>query len=475
MSMAGILAHGLGGRSDLPVPLWLAQYGAAAALLVSFAVLAMFWRTPRLEGRAARDGRPLPVALQRFADARGTRIGLRVLGLLLAAVTVIVAAFGPNNSGTNPAPTWVYVWFWVGLVPASLLLGPIWRLLNPLRTLSAGLARLAGDPDQRHARPLPPGLGYWPAAIGLAAFAWLELVYPYRDEPYTLLIFFVAYAWAQLAAAFRYGQAWFARGDAFEVYSTLIARLCPIGRRADGRLAVRNPLAGLADLRPEPGLVAVVCVLLGCTAFDGLSRTRWWSDLTLTASPLLGTVMGTAGLLAAIGVVVVTYTAATRAGRRYRRVRPADGPDDRLERLFVHSLAPILIGYTIAHYFSLLVFQGQTGYILASDPFAAGWDLFGTADWKMNLLLVSTSAIALIQVGAIVTGHVLGVVSAHDRAVTLFRDEASSAASTCCSRRWSSTPSAGLPCWWAVTGLPATLGTESRPNGTPNSPFEHAS
>ena len=135
----------------------------------------------------------------------------------------------------------MYVWFWVGLVPASLLLGPVWRLLNPLRTISAGLAWLAGDPGQAHARPLPPSLGYWPAAISLVVFAWLELVYPYRDEPYTLLVFILLYAWAQLVAAFRYGQAWYARGDGFEVYSTLVASLCPIGRRTDGRLDCATP------------------------------------------------------------------------------------------------------------------------------------------------------------------------------------------------------------------------------------------
>jgi hypothetical protein len=78
-------------------------------------------------------------------------------------------------------------------------------------------------------------------------------------------------------------------------------------------------------------------------------------------------------------VVAGTYTAATHAGERYRRPRPARGPNDRLDRQFVHSLVPILVGYTIAHYFSLLVFQGQMGYILGSDPFAMGCDLFGTA------------------------------------------------------------------------------------------------
>jgi hypothetical protein len=411
--MGTVVAHGLGGRADLPVPLWMAQYAAAAALIVSFAFLTTYWNRPRLEGQAAGDGRSLPDWLQRFADARATRVGLRVVGLLLAGVTVLVAALGPNNSAINPAPTWVYVWFWVGLVPASLLFGPIWRLLNPLRTLSAALVRLSGDPDEAGTRPLPARLGYWPAAIGLAVFAWLELVYLYRDQPFTLLVFFLVYGSVQIIAGIAYGQRWFARGDGFEVYSSLVARLCPISRRPDGRLALRNPLANLAGLQPEPGLVAVVCVLLGSTAFDGLSRTRWWNDLIADASLSANTLLGTVGLLATIGIVAGTYTLATR-------LAPTSQSGERLDRRFVHSLIPILVGYTVAHYFSLLIFQGQNGYILASDPFDSGWDLFGTADWKVNFLLVSTSAIALIQVGAIVAGHIVGVVTAHDRAMAVF-------------------------------------------------------
>jgi hypothetical protein len=419
--MSWILAHGLGGRSDLPVPLWMAQYGAATALIVSFGALGTFWLTPRLEGDAAGGGRPLPGWVQRFADARATRVGLRVLGLLLAGITLACAAFGPDSSATNPAPTWVYVWFWVGLLPASLLFGPVWKLLNPLRTLSAGVGFVTGDRHGRGMRPYPPRLGYWPGAIGLAAFAWLELVYLYRDKPSTLLVFLTAYGLVQLVAARIYGQAWFAYGDGFEVYSSLLARLCPFGRRADGQLVLRNPLTGLAEVEPEPGLVAVVCVLLGSTAFDGLSRTRLWTNLVIDTGPLANALLGTLGLLAAIGVVALTFRFATQASRRFRRRDPSGVQDDRLDRRFAHSLVPILVGYTIAHYFSLLVFQGQAGYILASDPFDRGWNLFGTADWDINLLAVSTTVIAIIQVTAIVTGHVVGVVSAHDRAMTVFR------------------------------------------------------
>jgi hypothetical protein len=169
----------------------------------------------------------------------------------------------------------------------------------------------------------------------------------------------------------------------------------------------------------EPGLFAVACVLLGSTAFDGLSRTQLWQDITQARSETTNLLLGSTGLVGAIGFVALIYAGATelseafRAGARRRDHAP-------LRSSFLHSLVPIIVGYTIAHYFSFLVFQGQAGYILASDPLGNGADLFGTADWSINYLAVSTRAIALVQVAAIVIAHVIAVVSAHDRAMMLF-------------------------------------------------------
>ena len=411
------LAHGIGSRSDLPVPLWMAQYGGAAALVVSFVVLVAFWRLPRFEDPDA--GHPLPGLVQRIVDAPATRLALRLLGLVMGAAIILVAVLGPPSPAANPAPTWLYVWFWVGLVPASLLLGPVWRALNPLRTLTMVISRLVGDRDAELVRPLPPGLGYWPAVVGLLAFVWLELVYRNAALPMTVAWFLLAYSAVNLFAGALYGPAWHDRGDAFEVYSTLVGHMSPFGRRSDGRLVVRNPLRGLSSIEPAPGLVAVVCTLLGSTAFDGLTRTRLWTNLSLTGGLLANALIGTAGLLAMVGLVYSVYVAAVRASARYLP-RGQRQRREQLEARFVTSLLPISVGYTIAHYFSLFLFQGQAGYILASDPFAHGWNLFGTADWRISYTIISTAAIALIQVGAIVTGHVLGVVVAHDRAMGTF-------------------------------------------------------
>ena len=87
---------------------------------------------------------------------------------------------------------------------------------------------------------------------------------------------------------------------------------------------------------------------------------------------------------------------------------------------FVGSLVPIGFAYLVAHYFSLFVLQGQYVFPLASDPFHYGWDLFGTKDYVPDLTILEPATIWYVQVGALVIGHVLGLVIAHDRALSLF-------------------------------------------------------
>jgi hypothetical protein len=91
-----------------------------------------------------------------------------------------------------------------------------------------------------------------------------------------------------------------------------------------------------------------------------------------------------------------------------------------LARAFVHTLAPIAFAYALAHYFSLLVFQGQALIYLASDPLGTGANLLGTANTQVDYTLVSSTAVWYVQVGALVAGHVAGLVLAHDRALAVF-------------------------------------------------------
>jgi len=377
-----ILAHGLGGRSDLPVPLWLALYAGAAAVVISFFALTVLWKKPKLRGADA--GRVLPRPLERFVDSAFTRVASRVVGMVLFTGFLAMAWAGPASSADNPAPAWFYVWFWVGLVPLSLLLGPVWRRLNPLRTVASLL-------PARH-RGLPDRLGHLPAIVGLLAFLWLELVFPHSDSPRAIALFCTVYAVIHIALGVVFGPRWFDRGDAFEVYARLVAALSPFGRRGDGRLVVRNPLDGLLTISPAPWLTALVLVVLGSTAFDGLTRLPFWTSLDA------GVLGGTAGLAVCIALTYGAYAGAISLTRPYLRRGFDPYP------AFAPSLIPIMVGYTVAHYFSFAVFSGQQG--------------FGRA---IDYTVVSTGMIALVQIAGIVAGHVLAVTSAHDRSVGVLR------------------------------------------------------
>lgn len=432
-----VLAHGIGGRSDLPIPAWLAMYAGAVAVLVSFFALAALWPTPRLRGAAA--GRPQPW-LERIADSRVVRVGLRAAGVGLLAGFLIVAWAGPDDGGrANPAPTWFYVWFWVGLVPASLALGPIWRRLNPLRTL-AGLLRPAAF---GRVLPLPERLGYWPAAVGLSVFLWMELVYDHAASPRAVAAFVSVYAVVQVAAGVMFGPRWFERGDSFEVYSWMISRASPLGRRADGRLVLRNPLDGLAGTSLLPDLTPVVVVVLGSTAFDGLSRTPLWSDLVAGTGRGGYLALGTVGLVGAVAAVVVTY------GLAIRLTRPFLEPTEDAYIRFAHAIIPIAIGYTVAHYFSFAMFQGQQGILLANDPLVLGWDLLGLSGATVDYTLLSTVTIAIVQTAGIVVGHVVAVTAAHDRAVGLLKP---------CHARRGQYPMLAVMIFYTVSGIALLAG-----------------
>jgi hypothetical protein len=398
------LAHGIGTRTDLPIPVSLALYGAGMAVAISFFTLVLLWKRPKLH--EPEQGRALPIGLQRTIDSPVFRRVLQAVTLALAVLVVVVGLVGPPRPTGNIAPYALYITFWVGLVPLSLLFGPVWRVVNPLRLVHALLRPLAGAPP---APQIADRVGYWPAAVSLAVFVWLELVYPERAQPAVVAMFLVVYAVVHLVASLWVGERWFDRGDGFEVYSTLIGRFSPWGRRADGRLALRNPLVNAATTPAAPGLAAVVITLVGSTAFDGLTRTEFWTAGPGAANDALS---GTLGLAFMIALTAALYLLGTMLNGWAASDDPLVQPGR-----YAHTIIPIAVGYTVAHYFSLLLIDGQLTWILASDPFRTGADFFGTAAKSINYTIVSSATIAYVQVAAIVFGHVLGVLLAHDQAL----------------------------------------------------------
>jgi len=423
-----LIAHGISVRTDLPVPEWLFWWAAAIVLVISFVALAVLWPQPRLE---KPSWRPLPGGVGRALGSRPVEIACGAVGVFLLGLTVYAGLAGTESTTANWAPIFVYVIFWLAFVPLSLLFGDVFRAFNPWRAIGravAWVARRATRSELPEPLAYPAWLGRWPAAAGILAFAAMELVVSDGDHPHTLAVAALVYSALTFIGMALYGvERWTERGEAFSVYFNLFSRMSPVETR-DRVVGLRPPLSGLAKLDPLPGTVALLAVMIGTVSFDGLSGKRTWNSRSpdiaerfqdLGLSPVNSLELTfLLGMLAAVLVVAGFY----RLGILGARSVGGGFSASRLANAFVHSLVPIAMAYVAAHYFTLLLYQGQAIVYLASDPLGEGSDILGTAGTQIEYGLIGSNAEWYTKVGMIVAGHVAALMLAHDRALALYRD-----------------------------------------------------
>ena len=84
------------------------------------------------------------------------------------------------------------------------------------------------------------------------------------------------------------------------------------------------------------------------------------------------------------------------------------------------SVIPIVIGYIVAHYLSYFVEIGTQTLIQFSDPMSNGSNLFGTGTLAVPYWLsYHPTFLATCKVIAVVLGHVVAVLAAHERSIKL--------------------------------------------------------
>lgn len=392
------LAHGIGGRLDLPVPVSFFAVGASLVVVLSFALLALLWPRPRLQGGPPPDRgllAPGPAATTAKLS------GLLCLALVVGAGLVQAVTDG-EPSGPTIAPVLVWVVFWLVIPFLSVLVGDLYAAVNPWRTLGSWI-----DADERV--DSWERLGVWPAVAVFLAFAWLELVWPESGSAVSLAAAALIYTGALLGTMSLLGRETGLRSaDMFTTYNRMFGAVAPIGR-SEGRMVWRGWLRGLAALEEPPGFWAFVVVAIGTVSYDGLSVTSWW--------PATGMVGQTFLMLGVVAAVALAYLGACAVAVR---MTGTEASSLGVARRFAHTLVPIGIAYAVAHYLTLILFEGQQLISTLSDPFGLGWDLFGTAERRINFFIRTPEPIWYVQVGLIVTGHITGVVLAHDRALADF-------------------------------------------------------
>ena len=466
--LAGLLptpayAHGFGERYDLPVPLSYFVVGGAAAVVVSFILVgtmvrgeSQWFSYPRLN--------LLRYPLARMLLSEPALLPVKLFAVFLLGLVVAAGLVGDSRPVDNFSPTFIWVIWWVGMGFFVALFGNLWALVNPWKILYGWFEGAYGLLRPGHAPGLekdyPERLGMWPAVALFFAFAWAENAFGGSADPRRLAAMALTYTVITFGGMFIFGKhRWLRHGEAFSVVFGFFSRFsivevrnilpevcgeCSQACRAeDGRCVdcyecfqfseerefnLRPPAVGLHNPGRVTGdVMAMVILLLATVTFDGFSATPEWLEVQsyfLTRYPsLTSEVVNGVTMANTLGLIGLPLTfAAVYLGFTYlmHRVVGRRTPAGALAKAFVFSLIPIALAYNFAHFLSLLLVQGQQIIPLISDPFGSGWDLFGTADYLINIRITNARFIWFFSVAAIVVGHMVAVYLAHLRAVALY-------------------------------------------------------
>ncbi len=419
------LAHALAQRYDLPLPLGYFLIASGAVVVMTFVILALFWRDS-----------DEPIETRDYTILRGTVPELVVASLqifVILALILMVAAGLLGNPATfkNITPVAVWVIWWVGFGFLTAFVGNIWPLINPWSSVFGFAETLArpwtsGFSLRAH---YPRWLGVWPSCVLFLLFAWLELVAPGRDVPRNIAIAILTYSVFTWTGFIIFGRdTWLKSGEFFAVAFGLFGRFAPLNFTNDGRwrVSLRPFATGLLTRTPlEPSMTAFSLLMLGTVTVDGFMETPLWAAIVervlanpegIGTNPWTYMAMQTALLIAGPLTLTGLYLVVIALMARISGQKLAN-----LSGLFVLSLIPIAIAYHLSHYFSLFAIAGQFIIPLTSDPFGYGWDLFGTMLYRIDIGVVDAKSIWYLSVVAIVTGHVVAVWVGHVTASSVFR------------------------------------------------------
>jgi hypothetical protein len=458
-------AHGFGERYYLPLPLSLFAIGGAAAVVLSFVLVGAIVRNEAHNFRYPRFNL-LRYRWLRALFSRPFLLPIKAVSVFLLLLVIAAGLFGSARPVENLAPTFVWVIWWVGMGFFVALFGNLWALVNPWKVLYGWAEFLyqqfRPDEELTLGYEYPEQWGIWPAVVLFFAFAWVENAFAEGANPRSLAWMAIIYSIITLGGMFIFGKyQWLRHGEVFSVVFGFLSRFsitevrvtepevcqeCSSGNcrndeghcidcyecfeYAEGReFNLRPPAVGLNNLgRITPSVVAMVLLLLSTVTFDGFSATPEWLQVqsffiiqfpNLTSDFLNGvTIANTLGLLGfplAFAAIYwfFSYLMYRIVGRRTPVVATLIGA-------FVFSLLPIALAYHYAHFLSYLLIQGQQIIALASDPFGIGWNLFGTADYLINIQITSARFIWFFSIIVIVAGHIIAVYLAHVRAMRLY-------------------------------------------------------
>lgn len=467
-------AHGFGPRYDLPVPLELFLVGAGLVVALSFVLIAFFLKQRTTNQIYRTYNLFRHKSLKRMFLFSPIRWLLRTLSVALLLLVITTGYLGEQDANANFAPAFVWIIWWVGVTAFVFLLGNIWPLINPWKSIFEGMEVLYGKLTAGESLALdleyPHKIGALPALILFVMFCWVENAFFNSFIPYHIASMALFYTTITLFGMLIYGKyQWLQYGEAFSVLFRLLGAFAPTEIRVSDcehceecitghssnandcincvecqemavnvELHLRPYAVGLLNIEKKtPGVTFFVIFVLSIVTFDGFKATPEWDSFNAIAIPWLASVLyddvyvlfsvvATAGMAGFFLIFLAVFLIVSKAMETLGGDRVRTDP---IANAFVITLIPIALAYHLSHYLSLLLIQGQLIIPLLSDPFGYGWDLFGSANYQQNIGIVNSQFVWYFSVVAIVIGHIIAVFLAHVISLSTFSQRQNALAS----------------------------------------------
>lgn len=398
-------AHGGPGiaASEVDAPTWLFLLSGAAVVVVSLLLTSVVTARELLAAyHGHRRAVPAGATVRHWGGRVGGAVGLLGLGGVLAG-----GLLGPREAWRNVAVLLIWVLWWAGLAASTYLVGNGWPALDPFRRLAAAL-------PTAERLSLPGWVGRWPAVAGLLLLVWLEIVTAVAADPRQLTAVVAIYLAATLVGSVLFGrEPWRRQIDPITGVFDLFGRIAPLQRTADG-LVLTAPGATLArtdaDATTRASEVGFVLALLWVTLFDGVVATPAWQSLAapIVRAGLPGALTYFAAMLGGYALLFGGYWFASAGVRRTGQTYLSTS---RIAAAFAPALVPLAAGYHFGHYVPYLLTRLPAAVVVGLNPFSppSAPPVLGLPGW-----------VSWIAPLAVLTGHLLGVWTAHSRSAELF-------------------------------------------------------
>lgn len=336
----------------------------------------------------------------------------RGLGLTALVLAVYLGFVGPALPTASFTILVTFVGARAALPVIAYLIGNVWPVLNPWRTISSVL------PSGFCA--YPTALQRWPAVIGLLALVWIEVIFPVSTVPTVLTTAILGYSAVTITGAVLFGpDDWFENADPLAVLFRLFGAVAPV-QRQNGRFRVQLPGSDLndPDLISDESDVAFIIALIWELTYSGFITTSVGAA-TITAivrSAAVGLLdTGIRAVLVYtvlfIGGYAVFFAAYWYAGRLTSRRLQTYVTAHTITLRFAPPLLAIAAGYHLAHYIGLFVSLSPAFLMAIASPLTPPAN---------PLVLALPSWFRSLDIAFVLIGHLLAIWTAHATAYDLF-------------------------------------------------------